>query len=226
VRTFIVSRPLYFQTIYRTIRPETVDEGMADDKEGREKQARDEDDRQRRREIDAELERGDELEPEVDAADLEDVEAEIERLEFPVTGADIVATVGDREIGTAAERYTVEQLVPNTDRALFDSPDHVRVRIQRPTVAAAMKRIVEASEALPNEELDEAQYDAYEKTFLELKQISPDDDDEAIAEVRDWVVERIRDREKLPTSRGVRRQAATVCRRKGHKVRNSDWLGI
>jgi len=199
---------------------------MADDKEGREKQARDEDGRQRQRDVDAELERGDEPEPEVDAVDLGDVEAEIERLEFPVTGAEIVETIGDREISTTTERYTVEQLVPNTDRALFDSPDHVRVRIRRPTVAAAMKRIVEASEALPNEELDGSQYDAYEKTFLELEQISPDDYDEAITEVRDWVVERIRDKEKLPTSRGIRRQAATVCRRKGHKVRNSDWLGI
>ena len=199
---------------------------MADDKQGREKQARDEDGRQRQRDVDAELERGDEPEPELDAVDLGDVEAEIERLEFPVTGAEIVETIGDREVGTAAERYTVEQLVPNTDRALFDSPDHVRVRMRRPTTAAAMKRIMEASEVLPNEELDGSQYDAYEKTFLELEQISPDDYDEAITEVRDWVVERIRDKGKLPTSRGIRRQAATVCRRKGHKVRNSDWLGI
>jgi hypothetical protein len=199
---------------------------MGDDKAGREKQARDEDRRQRRRDIEVALERGDELEPELDAADLEDIEAEIEQLEFPATGAEIVATIGDREISAAAERYTVEQLVPNTDRAVFDSPDHVRVRIQRPTVAAAMKRIVEASEALPNEKLGGSQYDAYERTFFELEHISPDDDDEAIAEIRDWVVQRIRDKEKLPTSRGVRRQAATVCRRQGHQISNDDWLGI
>ena len=199
---------------------------MGDNKAGREKQARDEDDRQRRRDLDAELERGDELEPELDTADLEEIEAEIERLEFPVTGAEIVATIGDREIATTAERYTVEQLVPNAERAVFDSPDRVRARIQRPTVAAAMKRIVEASEALPDEELDGSQYDAYERTFLELKRVSPDDDDEAIAEIRDWVVERIRDKQKLPTSRGVRRQAAKVSRREGHQIRNNDWLGI
>lgn len=199
---------------------------MGDDKSGREKQARDEDDRQRRRDVEAELERGDESEPELDAADLGAFESELEQLEFPVTGADIVATVGDREIASATAQYTVEQLVPNTDRAVFDSPDRVRARIQRPTVATAMKRIAEASEALPNEELDGSQYDAYEKTFLELKRISPDDDDEAIAEIRDWVVERIRDKETLPTSRGIRRQAAKVCRREGHQIRNSDWLGI
>ncbi|EMA61173.1 DUF5789 family protein [Halorubrum lipolyticum] len=199
---------------------------MADDKDGREKQARNEDDRQRRRDVDAELERGDEPEPELDPDDLGEFEAELEQLEFPVTGMEIVATIGDREIASPTERYTVEQLVPNTDRAVFDSPDRVRVRIQRPTVATAMKRIVEASEALPNEELDGSQYDAYEKTFLELERVSPDDDDEAIGVVRDWVVDRIREKETLPTSRQIRRQAAKVCRQEGHQVRNDDWLGI
>jgi len=199
---------------------------MADNKDGREKQARDADDRQRRRDIAAELERGDEPEPEIDAADLDDVEADLESLEFPATGADIIAAIGDRDIGPPAERYTVEQLVPETDDALFDSPDRVRVRIQRPTVAAAMKRIVEASEALPNEDLKGSQHDAYEKTLLELKRISPDDDDEAIGVVRDWVVDRIRDKETLPTSRQIRRQAAKVCREEGYQIRNDDWLGI
>ncbi|WP_144799905.1 DUF5789 family protein [Halorubrum depositum] len=199
---------------------------MGDDKDGREKQARNEDNRQRRRDVDAELERGDELEPEIDDAELGEIETELERLEFPVTGAEIVSTIGDREVASPTERYTVEQLVPNTELAVFDSPDRVRARIQRPTVATAMKRIMEASEALPNEELGGSQYDAYERTFQELERVSPDDDDEAIAEVRDWVVERIRDKEKLPTSRGIRRQAAKVSRREGHQIRNSDWLGI
>jgi hypothetical protein len=199
---------------------------MGDDKAGREEQARDEDDRQRRRDLDAEIERGDEPEPAIDDAELGEIETELERLEFPATGAEIVSTIGDREVASPTERYTVEQLVPNTQRAVFDSPDRVRARIQRPTVATAMKRIVEASEALPDEELDGSQYDAYERTFQELERVSPDDDDEAIAEIRDWIVERIRDKEKLPTSRGVRRQAAKVSRREGHTVRNSDWLGI
>ena len=110
---------------------------MADDKNGREKQARDDDDRQRRRDIAAELERGDEPEPEIDAADLGDVAAELESLEFPATGAEIIAAIGDRDIGPSAERYTVEQLVPETDKVQFDSPDRVRVRIRRPTVATA-----------------------------------------------------------------------------------------
>ncbi|OYR42001.1 hypothetical protein DJ82_03780 [Halorubrum sp. Ib24] len=199
---------------------------MADDKAGREDQARDEENRQRRRDVDAELERGDEPEPELDTADLGEVEPELERLEFPVTGAEIVSTIGDREVASPTERYTVEQLVPDTDRVVFDSPDRVRVQIRRPTVAAAMKRIVETSEALPNEELDGSQYDAYERTFQELERVSPDDEDEAIAEIRDWVVERVREKGALPASRGVRRQPAKVARREGHQIRNSDWLGI
>lgn len=199
---------------------------MADDKEGREKQAQDADDRQRRRDIAAELERGDEPEPDIDAADLDDVEAELESLEFPATGAEVLAAIGDRDIGPSDDRYTVEQLVPKTDEVVFDSPDRVRVRIQRPTVAAAMKRIVELSETLPNEELSESQHDAYEKTFLELKRLSPDDEDEEIGVVRDWVVDRIRDKEKLPSSRQIRRQAAKVCRQNGYRIRNDDWLGI
>lgn len=199
---------------------------MADDKDGRDKQARDADNRQRRRDIAAELERGDEPEPDIDAADLGEVEAELESLEFPATGAEIIAAIGDRDIGPSDERYTVEQLVPKTEKVLFESPDRVRVRIQRPTVAAAMKRIVELSETLPNEELDGSQHDTYEKTFLELKRLSPDDDDEEIGLVRDWVVDQIRDKEKLPTSRQLRRQAAKVCRENGYQIRKDDWLGI
>lgn len=198
---------------------------MADDKDGRERQARDADDRQRRRDIAAELERGDEPEPRIDDADLDGVEAELESLSFPATGAGIIAAIGDRDIGPSAERYAVEQLIPETDEALFDSPARVRARIRRPTVAAAMKRIVEASRALPNETLGGAQHDAYEKTLLELERISPDDD-EAIAVIRDWVVDRIRDKEKLPTSRQIRRQAAKVCRQNGLQIRDDDWLGI
>jgi len=94
---------------------------MADDRNGREKQARDADRRQRRRDVDAELERGDEQEP-PDAAEPAD-------------------DAGVRAIG-------------------------------------------------------------------------------------DWTVERIRENRKLPTSRDVRRRAATFCRANGYQVRTDEWLGI
>ncbi len=199
---------------------------MADDKSGRDKQADDTERRQREREIATELERGDEREPSVVAAELSDFEAALEELSFPATGTEIVTRVGDRTIESVEGNYRVEELVPETDDETFDSPAAVRVYVQRPTVAAAMKRIVEASKTLRNTEFSWAQRKAYEKTFEELKAIDADDDDEGIRAISDWVVERIRGDETLPTSRAVRREAAKFCRANGYQVRNDEWLGI
>ncbi|QLG27793.1 hypothetical protein HUG10_09620 [Halorarum halophilum] len=199
---------------------------MADDKRGRDKQAQDAERRQRERDIAAELERGDETEPPTDEAELDEFETELDSLTFPATGSEVVAAVGDREVESVEGAYTVEELVPDTDEERFDSPAAVRVRVQRPTIAAAMKRIVEASETLRNEELGGSQREAYEKTLRELKAIDADDEDEGIAATTDWIVERIRDKEKLPGSRAVRRQAAKFCRSNGYEVRNDDWLGV
>jgi hypothetical protein len=199
---------------------------MADDKNSREKQAADADRRQRERDIATELERGDETEPPIDSEALAGFDSELESLEFPATGSEIVAVIGDREIESDDGSYTVEELVPETDAERFDSPSAVRVRIQRPTIAAAMKRVVEASETLPNTDLGESQRDAYERTFRELKAIDADDEDEGVRAIADWIVERIRDKEKLPGSRAVRRQAAKFCRANGYEVRNDEWLGI
>lgn len=199
---------------------------MADDKRGREKQARDDDRRQRERSIAAELERQDETEPPVDSEELADFESELESLEFPATGSEIVAVIGDRKIKADDRSYSVEELVPKTDAETFDSPSAVRVRVQRPTVAAAMKRVTEATETLPNTDLGESQRKGYEKTFRELKAIDADDDDEGIQAISEWIVDRIHDKEKLPSSRAVRRQAAKFCRRNEYEVRNDEWLGI
>jgi hypothetical protein len=197
---------------------------MADDKRGRDKQARDAERRQREREMATALDRGDELEPPVDAKELADIEAEFEALPFPATGTDVVAAIGDREIESAEGRYRVEELVPETDAETFDSPSAVRVQVERPTVAAAMKRVVEASETLRNADFSWSQRRAYEKSFRSLASI--DADDEGIRVLSDWIVERIRDKDRLPTSRAVRREAAKFCRANGYEVRNDEWLGI
>jgi len=199
---------------------------MADDKRGRDKQAQDAERRQQEREIATELERGDEVEPPIDTGELVDIETELEELAFPATGTEVVAAIGDREIDSVEGGYRVEELVPETDEETFDSPDAVRAQVQRPTVAAAMKRVVEASETLRNTDFSWTQRKAYEKTFEELKAIDADDDDEGIQAITDWIVERIRDKEKLPTSRGVRREAAKFCRANGYEIRNDEWLGI
>jgi len=199
---------------------------MADDKNGREKQARDANRRQREREINTELARGDEPEPPVETAELDDFESELESLEFPMTGTEIVAVVGDREIESDDGSYTIAQLVPETDEEMFDSPDAIRVQVQRPTVAAAMKRVIEASKTLQNTEFPWSQRKAYEMTFQELEAIDADDNDEGILAISDWIVKRIRDKETLPGSRDVRRQAAKFCRTNGYQIRNDEWLGI
>lgn len=199
---------------------------MADDKRGREKQADDAERRQQEREIATELERGDEREPPVVAEELADFEAALGELTFPATGAEIVASIGQREIESVEGSYRVEELVPEADEEAFDSPAAVRVQVQQPTVAAAMKRVVEASKTLRNTEFSWAQRKSYEKTFQELEAIDADDDDDGIRVISDWIVERIRDKETLPTSRAVRREAAKFCRTNGYEVRNDEWLGV
>jgi len=199
---------------------------MADNKSGRDKQANDAARRQRERNLELDLARGDEPEPPIEPEALDDLEAALDSLSFPATGTEVVAAVGDREVAAIGETHTVAALVPDADVETFESPVAVRERVQRPTVAAAMKRVVEASETLPETDLRGSQRDAYEKTFRELKAIDADDDDEGIQVIADWIVDRIQDKEKLPGSRAVRKRAAKFCRSNGYEVRNDEWLGV
>ncbi|WP_284012557.1 hypothetical protein [Halobaculum litoreum] len=199
---------------------------MADDKRGREKQARDAENRRRAREIETELRRGDEPEPPVEHGDVEAIVADLASVAFPATGAEVVAAVGDREVVTAEETYTVAALVPETDRRTFESAAAVGVYVRRPTVASAMKRIVEAVDTLPDASLDGAQREGYERTLRELVAIDAVDEDEGVRAVADWVVERVREKGALPASRAVRREAAAFCRANGYEVRDDEWLGV
>jgi len=199
---------------------------MPDDKRGREKQARDADRRQRERDIHVRLERWDETEPPVEAAALDDFETELAAFSFPRTGAELVEAVGEREVESPEGTERVADVLPETDTETFDSPAAVRARVQRPTVGAAMKAILEAGAELRHDPLDDSKRTAYEKTLRALKAIDADDEDEGVAVIRDWVVEQIRDRERLPDSRAVRREAAEFCRANGYEVRKNDWLGV
>ena len=199
---------------------------VADNKRGRDKQADDAKKHRQERDLATELERADEIAPPVDPEELADFEVELEALTFPATGSEIIAVIGDREIESVEGSYRIEELVPETDEETFDAPAAVRVQVQQPTVAAAMKQVIEASKTLRNTDFSWTQRTAYEKTFQELKAIDEDDDDEGVQAVSDWIVERIRDTEVLPTSRAVRREAAKFCRANGYQVRNDEWLGI
>ncbi|GAA0234117.1 DUF5789 family protein [Halobaculum roseum] len=199
---------------------------MADDKRGRDKQAHDAEKRRQERALATEMERYDEAEPPVDADVLSDIERDLESVEFPAPGSEVVDAIGEREIPTDDGTYAVEALLPDTDEEVFASAAAVRVRIQRPTVAAAMKRIAETVGSIRELELAGSQRDGYERTFRELVDIDPIDENEGIPVVADWIVERIREDRELPGSRSVRRRAAEYCRANGYEVRNDEWLGV
>lgn len=97
--------------------------------------------------------------------------------------------------------------------------------VERPTVAASMKRIVEASDGLRDRDRLGSQYDAYEKTLEALADIDADDEDEGVAVVTDWIVERIAGKGTRPGSRHVRKRAAKYCREQGFEIRDDQWLG-
>jgi hypothetical protein len=206
---------------------------MPDTRDGREEQAQHAERRQREREIAEALARGEEPEPapglgDVDADDLAAVESALEDLSYPATGESIVAAVGDRELATEERTYTVGDLISDTGRVRFDSPETIRARLARPTVAAALRRITRAVgtvEELSDREVDE-RLAAYERTFRELVAVAPDDYEDGIQVVTDWVVDVVRGDGRVPSSRAVRRRAAVFCRANGYEVRDDGWLAV
>lgn len=222
----VVSFPPGFVRTHSVIRRGGLAGEMADDKRGRDKQAQDADRRQRERAIEEELERWDDPEPPVESESLADFEEDLDSLSFPTTGAEIVTAAGDHEINAAEETYRVAELVPDTDTETFDTPATVKARVVRPTIAEAMKQIAEACETVPHVQLEGSQPRVYEKTFQRLKAIDPDDDDEGIQVIRDWIVDQIHETQSLPGSRAVRRKAAAFCRENGYEIGNDEWLGI
>lgn len=198
---------------------------MADDKRAREKQARDADRRQRERDIQAELERGEEPEPPVELDDEAALTETLREVDFPATGVEVVAEVGEVVVTSGDRRFAVSELVPSTATETFETAEAVEAVVRRPRVALAMKRILEASAAAATP-LKGSKRAAYERTLLELCDLDADDEDESVREVTDWVLERIRDTGSLPASRAVRRHAAEVCRTNGYVIRDDEWLGV
>lgn len=199
---------------------------MADDKKSRDKQAHDQERRQRERALEEQLERMGEPEPPIPEEGLAEVEEELDNIEYPATGAEVVESVGEHVVESLTDNYRIQELVPDTEGEEFESPSELRRRVRRPTVAEAMKRVVEAGETVQHAEFGSSQLEAYEKTFRELKTIDAEDEDEGVRAIADWIVEQIHQKEKLPGSRDVRRQAAKFCRANGYSVRNDEWLGI
>jgi hypothetical protein len=199
---------------------------MADSRDGRDKQARDEENRQRMRAMLEELERGDETEPEVEDADLDDLAADLEAVSYPAPPEAVVDAVGDRRLRAGERTFRVAELIPEDDEVSFDDAKTVRARVERPTIAAAMKRVVEAARTAEGDGFGTSQRKAYERTFRELQAIDAVDDDAGIDVIADWIVERIAETGATPGSRDVRRRAAKFCRSQGYTVGNDEWLGV
>ncbi len=198
---------------------------MADDKNSRDKKGLRDEKRQMERDM-SEARRRMGEEPPIEEGDLEELEDELVGLNFPATGAEVVEEVGDRVVESVAQTYTVKELVPDTEVETYESPSAVRERVQRPSVAASMKRIAEAVDTVSLTEFDTSQRNTYEKTLRELREIDADDHDEGVEVVTDWIVEQIREKEKLPSSRAVRRHASKFCRENGYPISKDSWLGV
>lgn len=123
-------------------------------------------------------------------------------------------------------QHTDDRLDRETDKETVGSPTAVTLQILRPTVAVAMKRVIEAIETLPKAGLPRSQRKAYQMTFQKLKAVDADDDDEGIRVISDWILGYIDNKQRPPGSREVRRQAAKFCRTNGYRVHSDEWLGI
>ena len=197
---------------------------MADDKRGREAQARQAERRQRDRELREALARADESEPPEPEGSLEvDLDEDIEAAEFPMTELDLVDEHGSRPVETPTGERPLEEVLLPTPGA-YESPRSVRRRIGRPSVATAMRRIDSASKDAGVERMASRRA-AYEHTLHALVDVDPDDDDEGVEVVTDPNLDELAETGRLPSSRRVRHRAATYCRAKGYPVPADSWLG-
>jgi hypothetical protein len=192
---------------------------MGDTKEGREDQAQAEDRRQRKRAIQEELERWHETEP---PRELEDA---LEDLDYPVTTERVAESVGDYEVPVGDETIPVTEIVRRSTRDRYDSAEEARYRIRRPSVAASLRRLLAVSEEAGLADEFREREDAYEKTLRALEDVDADDEDEGIAVVTAWIVERVQEGGALPKSRRVRNHAADFCRDNDYEIRDDSWLG-
>lgn len=105
---------------------------MADDKQGRDKQADDEERRQRERALEEARNRADEAEPmrEDPGEQLGDLDEALETHDYPTTTDELVESYGDYELETQGGRTSLDEVLAPTDNRTYSSADDVRSRIQ------------------------------------------------------------------------------------------------
>lgn len=62
----------------------------------------------------------------------------------------------------------------------------------------------------------------YEKALRETADVAGEPAATALAQ---WIQEEIRDRERFPPGRSVRKRGAELCRDNGHPISTGSWLG-
>lgn len=64
--------------------------------------------------------------------------------------------------------------------------------------------------------------DAYKKGIQEVRDIAGEAQAEELAE---WIENEIRQKERFPTAREVRKRGAKICRESGAEISTGSWLG-
>lgn len=117
---------------YRTvIRCGPVRLGMADDKQGRDKQADDQIRRQGERDLKEARSRADEPEPVQNdpTGQLGDLDEALADHDYPTTTDELVEAYGDYEVETRDGLESLEDVLSSTDDRTYDSADDVRARL-------------------------------------------------------------------------------------------------
>jgi hypothetical protein len=192
---------------------------MGDTKQSRDKQAHDEDDRARRRAVEEELARFHETEP---PRGLDDA---LEALEYPAPAERVAEAAEEYEVQTETDAIPVAEIIAETNRETFESPADVREKVQRPSVAASLRRLRDVSREAGLEDEFRNREDVYRTTLRALEDVDADDDDEGVAAVTAWIVAEMQDEQRLPSSRKTRQRGAAFCRDRGYEIRDDSWLG-
>jgi hypothetical protein len=192
---------------------------MGDTRDGRDEQALNRERRDIERSVREELARWHETEPPEEVADaLEDVA-------YPADVEEVADAVRDFEVAVDGDAISAAEVVTLSNPTRFRSAREARLVIERPSVAAALRRIEVASRRWDHRDAFRERRAAYEKTLQALEAISEDDENEGVTVITAWIVGELAEKDKLPRSRRLRKRAAAFCRDNGYEVRDDDWLG-
>jgi hypothetical protein len=90
-------------------------------------------------------------------------------------------------------------------------------------VDRALRRIRDAGEDVDSDTVHE-RLDLYEKTLEAVADVTPEDDDEGVTVVTEWVLDYLDEHDALPSSTAVRDRAAEYCRENDNALPDDSWL--